>query len=125
MKTWKKWTYGWGNFANTVAQQVFNNRIQFYYIDVLGLNAALAGVIWFFFGLWNAINDPLLGNLSDRTRTRLGRRVPYILFGAIPLGLSFFCKSDTLLSVTPCDSSAAMYFSGSLLKTSIQLLQQK
>jgi GPH family glycoside/pentoside/hexuronide:cation symporter len=90
MKTWKKWTHGWGNFANTVAQQVFNNRIQFYYIDVLGLNAALAGVIWFLFGLWNAINDPLMGNLSDRTRTRMGRRVPYILFGAIPLGLSFF-----------------------------------
>jgi GPH family glycoside/pentoside/hexuronide:cation symporter len=81
MKTWKKWTYGWGNFANTVAQ-VFSNRIQFYYIDVLGLNAALAGVIWFFFGLWNAVNDPLMGNLSDRTRTRMGRRVPYILFGA-------------------------------------------
>jgi len=55
---------------------VFNNRIQFYYIDVLGLSAALAGVIWFFFGLWNAVNDPLMGNLSDRTRTRMGRRVP-------------------------------------------------
>jgi GPH family glycoside/pentoside/hexuronide:cation symporter len=90
MKTWKKWTYGMGNFANTVAQQVFNNRIQFFYIDVVGLNAALAGVIWFIFGLWNAINDPLMGNVSDRTRTRLGRRIPYILFGAVPLGISFF-----------------------------------
>ncbi|MBN1660280.1 MAG: MFS transporter [Anaerolineae bacterium] len=90
MKTWKKWTYGSGNFANTVVQQVFNNRIQFFYIDVVGLNAALAGIIWFIFGLWNAVNDPLMGNISDRTRSRLGRRIPYILFGAIPLGLSFF-----------------------------------
>jgi GPH family glycoside/pentoside/hexuronide:cation symporter len=90
MKGWKRWTYGMGNFANTVVQQVFNNRIQFFYIDVVGLNAALAGIIWFIFGLWNAVNDPLMGNISDRTRSRLGRRVPYILFGAIPLGLSFF-----------------------------------
>jgi GPH family glycoside/pentoside/hexuronide:cation symporter len=90
MKTWKKWTYGSGNFANTVAQQVFNNRIQFFYIDVVGLSAAVAGVIWFFYGLWNAVNDPLMGNLSDRTRSRFGRRIPYILFGAIPLGISFF-----------------------------------
>ncbi len=90
MKTWKQWTYGMGNFANTVAQQVFNNRIQFFYIDVLGLNPGLAGVIWFIFGLWNAVNDPLMGNISDRTRSRMGRRIPYVLFGAIPLGISFF-----------------------------------
>ena len=41
MKTWKKWTYGMGKVANTVVQQVFNNRIQFFCIDVIGLNAAL------------------------------------------------------------------------------------
>jgi GPH family glycoside/pentoside/hexuronide:cation symporter len=90
MKKWQRWTYGMGNFANTVVQQVFNNRVQFFYIDVLGLNPGLAGIIWFVFGLWNAVNDPLMGNVSDRTRSRMGRRVPYVLFGAIPLGLSFF-----------------------------------
>lgn len=83
-------TYAMGNFANTIAYQVFGNRIQFYYVDVLGLNAAAAGVIWTIYGLWNAINDPLMGQLSDRTRTPIGRRVPYVLFGAVPLGLSFF-----------------------------------
>jgi GPH family glycoside/pentoside/hexuronide:cation symporter len=79
-----------GNFANTIAYQVFGNRIQFYYVDVLGLNAATAGVLWTIYGLWNAINDPLMGQVSDRTRSRFGRRVPYVMFGAIPLGLSFF-----------------------------------
>jgi GPH family glycoside/pentoside/hexuronide:cation symporter len=69
---------------------VFGNRIQFYYVDILGLNAATAGVIWTIYGLWNAINDPLMGQVSDRTRSRFGRRVPYVAFGAIPLGLSFF-----------------------------------
>lgn len=82
--------YAMGNFANTIAYQVFGNRIQFYYVDILGLNAAIAGIIWTIYGFWNALNDPLMGQISDRTRTRMGRRVPYVLFGAIPLGLSFF-----------------------------------
>ncbi len=82
--------YSFGNFANTIAYQVFGNRIQFYYIDVLGLNAGIAGILWSVYGLWNAVNDPLMGQLSDRTRSRFGRRVPYVALGAIPLGLSFF-----------------------------------
>jgi GPH family glycoside/pentoside/hexuronide:cation symporter len=79
-----------GNFANTIAYQVFGNRIQFYYVDMLGLGAATAGIIWTIYGVWNAINDPLMGQISDRTHTRMGRRVPYIVFGAVPLGLAFF-----------------------------------
>lgn len=89
-RTLKHISYSFGNFANTIAYQVFGNRIQFYYVDILGLNAATAGVIWTIFGLWNAVNDPLMGQVSDRTRSRFGRRVPYVAFGAIPLGLSFF-----------------------------------
>jgi len=89
-RTLKHITYSFGNFANTIAYQVFGNRIQFYYVDVMGLNAATAGVIWTIYGLWNAVNDPLMGQVSDRTRSRYGRRVPYVAFGAIPLGLSFF-----------------------------------
>ena len=89
-RTIKHVSYAMGNFANTIAYQVFGNRIQFFYVDVLGLSAATAGVLWTIYGLWNAVNDPLMGQLSDRTRSRFGRRVPYITFGAIPLGLSFF-----------------------------------
>ena len=89
-RTLKHVSYSMGNFANTIAYQVFGNRIQFYYVDVLGLNVALAGILWTIYGFWNAINDPLMGQLSDRTRSRFGRRVPYVAFGAIPLALSFF-----------------------------------
>ncbi len=42
------------------------------------------------YGAWNAVNDPLFGLISDRTRTKFGRRIPYILFGAIPFGLIYF-----------------------------------
>jgi Na+/melibiose symporter-like transporter len=68
-RTLKHISYSMGNFANTIAYQVFGNRIQFYYVDVLRLNAATAGVLWTIYGLWNAINDPLMGQVSDRTRS--------------------------------------------------------
>ncbi len=41
------------------------------------------------FGVWNAINDPLFGYISDRTNSKLGRRIPYIRYGAPILILSF------------------------------------
>jgi len=90
MRILKFITYSFGNFANTIAYQVFGNRINFYYVDVLGLNAGVAGILWSIYGLWNAVNDPLMGQISDRTRSTFGRRVPYVVFGAVPLGLAFF-----------------------------------
>lgn len=90
MRILKFISYSFGNFANTIAYQIFGNRINFYYVDVLGLNASVAGILWSIYGLWNAVNDPLMGQISDRTRSRFGRRVPYVAFGAVPLGLSFF-----------------------------------
>jgi GPH family glycoside/pentoside/hexuronide:cation symporter len=90
MKRTRKLTYSLGSLAHTMSYQAFTNRIQFFYIDVLGLGAGLVSSVWFLFGLWNAINDPLMGQLSDRTRSRWGRRIPYIIAGALPLGVSFW-----------------------------------
>jgi GPH family glycoside/pentoside/hexuronide:cation symporter len=80
--------YSMGSFANTLCEQA-RNRIVFFYNVEAGLPAAFTSVVWGIFGIWNAINDPLMGQVTDRTRTRWGRRIPYILAGAIPLGLSF------------------------------------
>lgn len=103
MKLGRRITYSLGKFADTISYQTFSNRVQFYYIDVLGVSAGLISAIWFLFGIWNAINDPLMGQLSDRTRTRWGRRIPYLFLGAVPLGLAFFLlwtppKSSTLVT---------------------------
>ncbi len=58
--------------------------------DVLGISAAIMGTILFFGrGVWDSIADPVAGYLSDRTKTRLGRRRPWLLASAIPLGLTF------------------------------------
>ncbi len=69
--------------------------------DVLGISPAAMGVIFFISRIWDAISDPLVGFLSDRTRTRLGRRRPWMIAGAIPVGLVF------VLMWTPPELSAA------------------
>jgi len=63
---------------------------QLYFLtDVAGLRPDYAGWAVGLGRLWDAINDPLFGLLSDRIRTRWGRRRPLLLFGAVPLGFSF------------------------------------
>lgn len=87
MKT--KILYSSGSFATTLAYQTFTTLIIFFYVDTLKLDPALVGLGWAFYGIWNAVNDPLAGYIGDRTRTRWGRRIPYIVFGAVPLAIFF------------------------------------
>lgn len=61
-----------------------------YLTDTVGLSAALAGIAVFIGKLWDAVTDPVVGFISDRTNTRWGRRRPYIFFGSIPLFLSMW-----------------------------------
>lgn len=56
--------------------------LTYYFTRVMGLAPRLASIVWLLFAIWNAFNDPLFGYISDRTRARLGRRIPYIRYGA-------------------------------------------
>jgi GPH family glycoside/pentoside/hexuronide:cation symporter len=61
-----------------------------YLTDVAGLTAALAGFVIMIGKVWDAVTDPAIGFISDRTKTPLGRRRPYLAAGAIPMGLVFW-----------------------------------
>ncbi|AIW88398.1 sugar transporter [Treponema sp. OMZ 838] len=66
-----------------------------YLTDTVYLAPALAGIAIMAAKIWDAVTDPIVGFFSDNTRTRFGRRRPYLLFGALPFGLSvwlFFTK---------------------------------
>ena len=70
----------------SAAQQFF---LLFYYTDVAGINPVLAGAALMVAKLtWDAVNDPLFGYWSDRTRSRFGRRRIYMLIAAVPLGFA-------------------------------------
>lgn len=90
MKQWQKLFYAAGSLGTALSYQAFVTHIQFLYVDVLGLAAGLIGAGWAVYGVWNAINDPLAGAWSDRTRTRWGRRTPWIASMALPTAFCFF-----------------------------------
>jgi GPH family glycoside/pentoside/hexuronide:cation symporter len=86
----RKLAYSLGAIATSLSYQTFSTYIIFFYVDVLKLPIQMAGIAMLIYAGWNAINDPLAGYLSDITRSRFGRRIPYIALGGIPLGLVFF-----------------------------------
>ena len=61
----------------------------YFYTDVVGISPLLAGWIYALGIGWDAITDPYMGYIAERTRTKMGSYRPYILFGSIPLAFSF------------------------------------
>ena len=64
--------------------------LMFFYTDVMKLAPTLVGRGLLIGNIWDAVTDPTMGHISDRTRTAMGRRRPYLLAVAVPLGLAFF-----------------------------------
>ncbi len=86
---WKKLIFGSGDWSISsfvTLRQIF---YAIFLTDVVGLDARLASVAALISIIWDAINDPLVGMLSDRLKTRWGRRRPFLLWFAIPYGLGF------------------------------------
>ena len=101
---WMKVLYGsgdWGIASIGMMRAIF---YAIYLTDIVGLEARLASFGALFGIVWDAVNDPIIGILSDRLRTRQGRRRPFLLWFAIPFGLSFI----TLWSAPNWDSQTAL-----------------
>lgn len=84
-RTFTHVAYGVGQIAEGLKNTSFELFVFFYYVQVLGLSGTLAGLATFLALLVDAVSDPLVGSLSDRTRHRWGRRHPWIYLSPIPL----------------------------------------
>jgi GPH family glycoside/pentoside/hexuronide:cation symporter len=85
----KKLMYGAGDIGFSLTSTILGVYFLFFMIEVVGLRPATAAIPILVGKIWDFVNDPIFGHLSDRTRTRWGRRRPYLLFGALPLAFTF------------------------------------
>ncbi|MBM4449882.1 MAG: MFS transporter [Chloroflexi bacterium] len=84
-----KLSYGIGDIANNFFIVATGMYLLFFMTNVLGINPALAGTMLLWPKLWDVISDPMMGAISDATRSRFGRRRVYLLYGSIPFGIAF------------------------------------
>ena len=82
--------YGAGDTASNIFYQAFNIVLFYYYTDVWGITPGIVGTLFLVARFWDAVNDPAMGILADRTQTRWGRYRPYLLWMSIPFGVVGF-----------------------------------
>lgn len=87
LTTKEKIAYGLGDTGSNIVFQVVINFMMFFYTDVFGITAAAAGTLMLVVRVFDAVTDPLMGAIADRTQSRWGRYRPYLLWMAIPYGL--------------------------------------
>ncbi|TGL07272.1 MFS transporter [Leptospira bouyouniensis] len=83
-----KMGYGFAETGITAVQLFTQIYLLKFYTEIIGLNSSLAGIALSISVIWDAISDPLMGRISDHTKTRFGRRRPYIFIGGILLSIA-------------------------------------
>ena len=81
----QKWAFGMGSFSQWFINSAFNVWVFAFYFIAVGLPISYILAAYVIWTIWNALNDPLLGYISDRTHTKWGRRKPFIILGTIPI----------------------------------------
>jgi glycoside/pentoside/hexuronide:cation symporter, GPH family len=88
LSTWEKAGYSLGDAASNFYWKTFEVFILFFYTDVFGLPAMQVGTMLLVSRTWDAVADPLMGAIADRTSTRFGKFRPYLLWGSVPLAIT-------------------------------------
>jgi len=89
MKKTPAFRYAMGTLGGSLPYNMFTTFMAFYYVDLLGLDIRIYSIALLFYSIFDAIDSPIYGFLSDRTRTRFGRRKPWLMVASVVFGLSF------------------------------------
>ena len=83
----EKLGYSVGDTASNLYFQTIMLFLLYFYTDVFGIPAAIVGTMFLVTRIWDAVNDPIMGMIADRTNTRWGKFRPYLLWLALPFGI--------------------------------------
>ena len=83
----EKVSYGCGDFASSMFWKLFSMFLLFFYTDVFGISAAAVGTMFLVTRIWDAVNDPMMGAIADRTNSKFGKFRPYLLYVAVPFAV--------------------------------------
>ena len=83
------WLAGADCSITALCNIVTGGGLTFFFVSYFGMDPKWSALCWLLFGIWNALNDPLFGYISDRTKFKLGRRIPYIRYGALAIAAVF------------------------------------
>ena len=90
--------YGLGDMASSMFWKLFGSYLMIFYTDVFGISMAAVSALMLFSRFWDAINDPIVGGLTDKTKTRWGRYRPWLLVAApitaVLLVMTFWARPD-------------------------------
>ena len=111
--------YGFGSMAFGIKDNAFAYFLLFVYVQVFGLSPDLAGLAILLMLVFDAISDPLVGYFSDNTRTKWGRRHPYIYLSALPVCVSFFVLWIPPLDLSQSELFMYLLFVGIFIRTAI------
>ena len=89
VKISQKIGFGLGAMVGVIAINGVAGLVQLYLNVGLKLSPVLVGIVMMIPRLWDAVTDPAVGHLSDNTRSRWGRRIPYVFSGAILVGVTY------------------------------------
>ena len=106
----------------TWTQILFTNYIFKYSVDVLGIAAATIGWILLVTRLWDAFSDPVVGYLSDATRSRAGRRRPWLIASAVPVALTTYFMWNPPRTLDGDELFWWMFFAVALWETAMTTL---
>lgn len=88
--------YGFGDMASSMFWKIFSYYLPFFYAHIFGIGLEHAAVLFLITRIWDAVSDPMMGIIADRTNTRWGKYRPYVLWFAVP-----FAVCGVLLFTTP------------------------
>lgn len=111
----EKIMYGAGDLSGNIMFAAISFYLLYFFINIVGINAFNASIIFIVARGWDAISDYLMGRIVDKTHSKWGKRRVYLLFGSLPFGMAFLLLWFNPFGIEASQLVKTIYFTGAYL----------